>query len=120
MEACLEENDVENTVVPDDRSMGQELAVVSRDPLKRRAKDDFVHGNPEGRMFDKRRRTQPEYNNGIRNQGLKEQLHLEVRIVRGGVQLRPLGTSATNWSIVSAPGDYEDRAFGEMMIGRGN
>jgi hypothetical protein len=38
----------------------------------------------------------------------------------GEVQLGPLGTSATNWPIISAPGEYEDREFGGMMIGRGN
>jgi hypothetical protein len=32
----------------------------------------------------------------------------------------PLGTSATNWPIVPAPGDYEDGEMGEMMIGRSN
>jgi hypothetical protein len=32
----------------------------------------------------------------------------------------PLGTSATNWPIVTAPGDYEDGEFGRTMIGRGN
>jgi hypothetical protein len=45
-----------------------------------------------------------------------------IRIVRaggGGVQLGPLGTSATNWPIVTAPGDY-DGEFGGMMIGGGN
>jgi hypothetical protein len=41
-------------------------------------------------------------------------------MVVGGVQLGPLGTSATNWPIVPAPGDYEDGEFGGMMIGRGN
>jgi hypothetical protein len=39
--------------------------------------------------------------------------------VEGGVQLGPLGTSDTNWSIVPAPGDYEDGEFGGM-IGKGN
>jgi hypothetical protein len=29
----------------------------------------------------------------------------------GGVQLCPLGTSATNWTIVPAPSDYEDGEF---------
>jgi hypothetical protein len=38
----------------------------------------------------------------------------------GGVQLGPLGTSATNWAIVPAPGDYDDGEFGGMKIGRGN
>jgi hypothetical protein len=28
-----------------------------------------------------------------------------IRLVGGGVQLGPLGTSATNWPIVHAPGD---------------
>jgi hypothetical protein len=37
----------------------------------------------------------------------------------GGVQLGPLGTTATNRPIVPAPGDYDDREIGGM-IGRGN
>jgi hypothetical protein len=41
-------------------------------------------------------------------------------MVRGGGQLGPLGTSATNWPIAPAPADYEDREFVGMMIGRGN
>jgi hypothetical protein len=32
----------------------------------------------------------------------------------------PLGTSATEWPIVPAPGDYEVGEFGGMKIGRGN
>jgi hypothetical protein len=32
----------------------------------------------------------------------------------------PLGTSATEWPIVPAPGDYDDGEFGAMKIGRGN
>jgi hypothetical protein len=32
----------------------------------------------------------------------------------------PLGTSATNWPIAPAAGDYEDGEFGRIMIGRGN
>jgi hypothetical protein len=50
-------------------------------------------------------------------------LHINIfliRIVGGGVQLGPLGTSAINWSIVLAPGDYDDGEFGGMMIDRGN
>jgi hypothetical protein len=47
-------------------------------------------------------------------------IHICIRIVGGGVQLGPLGTSATNCPIVPAPGDYEDGEFGGMMIGRGN
>jgi hypothetical protein len=43
-----------------------------------------------------------------------------TRIVGGGVQLGPLGTSATNWPIVPAPGDYDDGEIGRMMIGKGN
>jgi hypothetical protein len=38
----------------------------------------------------------------------------------GGVQLGPLGTSATNWPILPAPGGYEDGEFGGIMIGKGN
>jgi hypothetical protein len=37
-----------------------------------------------------------------------------------GVELGPLGTSATEWPIVSAPGDCDDGEFGGMKIGRGN
>jgi hypothetical protein len=40
-------------------------------------------------------------------------------MVGGGVQMSPLGTAATNRSIVPAPGDYDDGEIGEM-IGRGN
>jgi hypothetical protein len=32
----------------------------------------------------------------------------------------PLGTSATEWPIVLAPGDYDDGEFGGMKIDRGN
>jgi hypothetical protein len=35
-------------------------------------------------------------------------------------KLGPLGTSATEWPIVPALGDYEDGEFGGMKIGRGN
>jgi hypothetical protein len=42
------------------------------------------------------------------------------RIVEGGLQLGPLGTSATNCPVEPALGDYEDREFDGMMIGRGN
>jgi hypothetical protein len=31
-----------------------------------------------------------------------------IGIVRGGVQLEPLGTAATNRPTVPAPGDYDD------------
>jgi hypothetical protein len=34
--------------------------------------------------------------------------------------LGPLGTSATEWPIVPAPGDYDDGEFSGMKIGRGN
>jgi hypothetical protein len=42
------------------------------------------------------------------------------RLVGGGVQLGPLGTSAIDWPIVPAPGDYDDGEFGGMKNGRGN
>jgi hypothetical protein len=44
-----------------------------------------------------------------------------IRIV-GGVEskLSQLGTSATEWPIVLAPGDYDDGEFGGMKIGRRN
>jgi hypothetical protein len=40
-----------------------------------------------------------------------------ARLVGGGVQLGPLGTSVTNWPTVPALCDY-DGEFGGMMIGR--
>jgi hypothetical protein len=43
-----------------------------------------------------------------------------IGIVGGGVQLGPLGITATNRPIVPAPGDYDDGEIGGMMIGRGN
>jgi hypothetical protein len=35
-------------------------------------------------------------------------------------KLSSLGTSATEWPIVPAPGDYDGGEFGGMKIGRGN
>jgi hypothetical protein len=35
-------------------------------------------------------------------------------------KLGPVGTSASNWPIVPAPGDCEDGEFGGMKICRGN
>jgi hypothetical protein len=43
-----------------------------------------------------------------------------IRLFGGGVQLGPLGTPATIWPIVPAPGDYEDGEFGGMMIDKEN
>jgi hypothetical protein len=37
-----------------------------------------------------------------------------VDIVRGGVQLGPLVTAATNGPIVPAPGDYDDKCRKEI------
>jgi hypothetical protein len=36
----------------------------------------------------------------------------------GESKLCPLGTSATEWPIVPAPGDYDDGEIGGMKIGR--
>jgi hypothetical protein len=38
----------------------------------------------------------------------------------GESKLGPLGTSATEWPIVPAPGDYDDGEIGGMKIGKGN
>jgi hypothetical protein len=43
-----------------------------------------------------------------------------IGTVGGGVQLGPLGTTATNRTIVSATGDYDDGEIGGIVIGRGN
>jgi hypothetical protein len=40
-------------------------------------------------------------------------------VVRGGVQLGPIGTAVTNRHIMPAPGDYYDEEIAGM-IGRGN
>jgi hypothetical protein len=56
--------------------MAQEPAVGHHNPWKRRTKDDVVRGAPKGRTFQKRRRKQPKFNNGIRDRGLKQQLRL--------------------------------------------
>jgi hypothetical protein len=45
--------------------------------------------------------------------------YIIIGVVGGGVQLGPLGTTATNEPIVPAPGDYDDGEIGGM-IGRGN
>jgi hypothetical protein len=37
-----------------------------------------------------------------------ELFFFSIRIVGVGVQMGPLGTSATEWPIVSAPGDYDE------------
>jgi hypothetical protein len=43
-----------------------------------------------------------------------------IRIVGGGVHLGPLGTAASDWPIVLAPGDYDDGELFGMKISRGN
>jgi hypothetical protein len=45
---------------------------------------------------------------------------LLIGIVKGGVQLGPLCTAATNRPVVPAPGDYDGGEIRGMMIGRGN
>jgi hypothetical protein len=47
-------------------------------------------------------------------------LNFLIRILGGGVQQGSLGTSASEWPIVPALGDYDDEEFGGMKIGRGN
>jgi hypothetical protein len=42
-----------------------------------------------------------------------------IGTVGGGVQLGPIGTAATNRTIVPSPGDYDDAEIGGM-IARGN
>jgi hypothetical protein len=44
---------------------------------------------------------------------MTEVIFFLIRLVGGGVQLGPLGTAATDWPIVPAPGDYDDGKFGE-------
>jgi hypothetical protein len=47
-------------------------------------------------------------------------VHFLIDIVEGGVQLGPLGITATNSPIVPALGDYDDGEIGGMMIGKEN
>jgi hypothetical protein len=47
-------------------------------------------------------------------------MNMPLRLVGGGVELGPLGTAATDWPIVPAPGDYDDGEIGGMKIGKGN
>jgi hypothetical protein len=57
-----EEAAVEAIGAPKDRSGDQRPALGCKNPLKRRTKDDIVHGNPKGRTFEKRPRAQPKCN----------------------------------------------------------
>jgi hypothetical protein len=52
-----------------------------------------------------------EYMTSKGKDSLCSQGYFLIRIVWGGVQLGPLSTSATNWPIVPAPGDYDDGEF---------
>jgi hypothetical protein len=56
--------------------MAQEQTVGHRNPWKRRDKDDVLWGAPKKRTFERRWRTQPKFNKGIRDRGLKQQLRL--------------------------------------------
>jgi hypothetical protein len=44
---------------------------------KRQTKVNVVRGTPEGQTCEKKRRTRPECNNGIRGRGARQHLHLE-------------------------------------------
>jgi hypothetical protein len=57
---------------------------------------------------------------GVKRSGREDAHFLLIRIVGGGVQMGPLGTSATERPIVPAAGDYDDNGeIGGMKIGRG-
>jgi hypothetical protein len=48
-----------------------------------------------------------------------EKLFFLICIVGGGVQMGPLGSSATEWPIVPAPGDYDDgELVGRRLVGK--
>jgi hypothetical protein len=74
MEACAKEMEVETIGAPEDQSGDQQLAVECRNPLKMQTKDNVVHRTPQGWTFGKSHRAQLKCNNGIRDQGLKQQL----------------------------------------------
>jgi hypothetical protein len=59
------------------RGPGQALGNGIRErSTKREAKDDAVRGTPKGRTCEKRRRTQPRCNSGIKDRGMKQRPHL--------------------------------------------
>jgi hypothetical protein len=50
----------------------------------------------------------------------RSRIELRFLFAQWGVELGPVGTSATEWPIVPAPGDCGDGQFGGIKIGRGN
>jgi hypothetical protein len=68
MEACLEEVELVTAGAPEDRSAEQQLEAGPR------TKDDDVRGTPRGQTFGKLKG-----DNGIRDQGLKQQLRLRMK-----------------------------------------
>jgi hypothetical protein len=111
----------------------RQQAVECRSPLKRRAKDNVVRGNPNGRKFDKIRRTLPECNNDIRDRGANQQLLLRKKrtlnkilrrsevleianlIVRSSVRLRRTGVM-TLWRGRS-PSQTEEETTNSLHAG---
>jgi hypothetical protein len=73
-----------------------------------------ITGNSNGRMANSVRSVPRCYKQDSWNKEF-----FLICIVGCGVQTGPLGTSATYWPIVPAPGDCEDGEFGGMN-GRGN
>jgi hypothetical protein len=53
--------------------------MTDRGLKKRQTKNNVVQGTPEGRKCEKRRRTRPECNSGIRDRGAKQHLRLKRR-----------------------------------------
>jgi hypothetical protein len=54
----------------------QQPAVGYRSPLTQHTKQIVVRDTPEGRVCEKRRRTQPRCNSGIKDRGMKQRPHL--------------------------------------------
>jgi hypothetical protein len=61
------------------KGRGHKGLTVEQRRRKNRTRDIVARGTSKGRTFGKRRRAQPECNNGIRNRGLKERLRLGSR-----------------------------------------
>jgi hypothetical protein len=59
-------------------------------------RDSEFRGTPKGQTFEKRRRTRPECNNGIRDRGIREQLVLGCKKTVNEVLRQTLGLEIAN------------------------
>jgi hypothetical protein len=80
---------VETVGAQEDQPEEQRPAVVYQNPRKRRTRDNFARGVPAGQKFERKRRKDPECNNGIKDRGARRQLHLrKKRTTSNGIRGR--------------------------------